>query len=333
MQRSFDEVHSSIVTCLAWSDNGNLIATGSTDCSLIMWDAATGNKLRTCVGHTGSVQAVCFLTNARIVSGSSDKSVMLWDADNGKKLQRYMKHKDNVSTVAASKDGQTIASGSSDKRVIVWNLALAKPLFSFVNHSDVVTSVAMSFSGKIALSAAADGTMAMWDIDTGTLNTMFSETPTASDKKAHAMSVKTVLLSSDATFAVSVGEDRAIKVWDLRRNGLLKRVDVHPEAPNCAALSGQGGVFLLGTRNGVQQWVIDWVLEYKGSLYGTGTDVSNRVDLSKQKSPTSRMATVLADGNLIARAKAAAGVITEEELKRIEAINRMAAEAGVFTAT
>lgn len=84
------QVHSSIVTCLAWSDNGNLIATGSTDCSLIMWDAATGNKLRTCVGHTGSVQAVCFLTNARIVSGSSDKSVMLWDADNGKKLQRYM---------------------------------------------------------------------------------------------------------------------------------------------------------------------------------------------------------------------------------------------------
>merc|ERR1712032_1465652 len=150
---------------------------------------------------------------------------MLWDADNGKKLQRYMKHKDNVSTVAASKDGQTIASGSwdnkvivwdirtgaplrmchghtksitclsvsangligisggADKRVIVWNLALAKPLFSFVNHSDVVTSVAMSFSGKIALSAAADGTMAMWDIDTGTLNTTFSETPTASDKK------------------------------------------------------------------------------------------------------------------------------------------------------
>lgn len=61
--------------------------------------------------------------------------------------------------------------------------------------------------------------------------------------------------------------------------------------------------------------------------------MSNRVDLSKQKSPTSRMATVLADGNLIARAKAAAGVITEEELKRIEEINRMAAESGVFTAS
>ena len=61
--------------------------------------------------------------------------------------------------------------------------------------------------------------------------------------------------------------------------------------------------------------------------------MSNRVDLSKQKSPTSRMATVLADGNLIARAKAAAGVITEEELKKIEEINRKAAEAGVFTAS
>merc|ERR1712032_190546 len=200
MQRSFDEVHSSIVTCLAWSDNGNLIATGSTDCSLIMWDAATGNKLRTCVGHTGSVQAVCFLTNARIVSGSSDKSVMLWDADNGKKLQRYMKHKDNVSTVAASKDGQTIASGSWDNKVIVWDIRTGAPLRMCHGHTKSITCLSVSANG--------------------TLNTMFSETPTDSDKKAHSMSVKTVLLSSDATFAVSVGEDRAIKVWDLRRNGM-----------------------------------------------------------------------------------------------------------------
>ena len=94
------------------------------------------------------------------------------------------------------------------------------------------------------------------------------------------MSVKTVLLSSDATFAVSVGEDRcvclpvclsvrpsgssafvlfilsflefvfrfalcyfcnsrAIKVWDLRRNGLLKRVDV-----SCVRVSGASFVQL-----------------------------------------------------------------------------------------
>ena len=140
--------------------------------------------------------------------------------------------------------------------------------------------------------------MAMWDIDTGSLNTMFSETSTAQQKKvsrlplhplffsslyfsqrfadraafpicvvalqslspcplqAHDKSVKTVLMSSDASFALSVGDDRcrllgfecsplchasyssvryfvcacctcrAIKLWDLRRGGMLKRVDV-----------------------------------------------------------------------------------------------------------
>lgn len=171
-------MHSSIVTCIAWSDNGNVIVTGSTDCSLIIWDAVSGKQRKTCVGHTGSVQAVCFVTNARILSGSSDKSVMLWDADSGKKLQRYLvhflvavssmpcafvwsiyiilcdipppslsyllfqrksslvilcvelqlsthhvqKHKDNVSSVAASKDGQTIASGSWDEKIIVWDI-------------------------------------------------------------------------------------------------------------------------------------------------------------------------------------------------------------------
>ena len=78
------------MTCIAWSDNGNFIATGSTDCSLIIWDAVSGKQRKTCVGHTGSVQSVCFVTNARILSGSSDKSVILWDVDSGKKLQRYL---------------------------------------------------------------------------------------------------------------------------------------------------------------------------------------------------------------------------------------------------
>ena len=50
------------------------------------------------------------------------------------------------------------------------------------NHSDVVTSVAMALDGKIALSAAADGSLAMWNLESGTLNTMFSETPKTKKK-------------------------------------------------------------------------------------------------------------------------------------------------------
>lgn len=172
------------MSTVAASKDGQTIASGSWDNKVIVWDIRTGAPLR-----------MCHVSQTSTLATDSPSSSLI----------PAQGHTKSITCLSVSANGLIGISGGADKRVIVWNLALAKPLFSFVvravcvvkncetchticavplqNHSDVVTSVAMSFSGKIALSAAADGTMAMWDIDTGTLNTMFSETPTASDKK------------------------------------------------------------------------------------------------------------------------------------------------------
>jgi hypothetical protein len=57
-QRSLHEVHSSNVTCVAWSQDGKLVATGSSDCKILVWDAKTGEMVSSCTGHQGAVQ-VC----------------------------------------------------------------------------------------------------------------------------------------------------------------------------------------------------------------------------------------------------------------------------------
>ncbi len=75
---------------MAWSDDGKYIVTGSTDCSIIIWDAVTGEQIRTCIGHAGAVQSVCFVGNSKIFSGSSDKSAALWEVSSGKRIQRYL---------------------------------------------------------------------------------------------------------------------------------------------------------------------------------------------------------------------------------------------------
>ena len=77
----------SSVMSVAFSPDGKWLATGSWDHTVVLWDASTGQKLRTLQGHTGSVASVAFSPNATcLVTRSQDGSTGLWDAQTGEEL-------------------------------------------------------------------------------------------------------------------------------------------------------------------------------------------------------------------------------------------------------
>src|SRR6202043_335993 len=79
--------HTGSVSSVAFSPNGRTIASGSYDKSVKIWDAGTGQLLRTLTGDTDAVSAVAFLPNGkRIISGSFDRTIIIWDADTGQPL-------------------------------------------------------------------------------------------------------------------------------------------------------------------------------------------------------------------------------------------------------
>lgn len=72
--------HTSKVTCLAWSPNGALIASGSVDESLIIWDFNTpAKKLIIPFAHSGGVNSLLWVDDARLVSVGNDYSVVTWN--------------------------------------------------------------------------------------------------------------------------------------------------------------------------------------------------------------------------------------------------------------
>ena len=64
-------------------DTGHMIASGSADNTVKLWDKNTGNLLRTLLGHGSWVWSVAFDANDLVASGSSDHTIKLWDKNTG----------------------------------------------------------------------------------------------------------------------------------------------------------------------------------------------------------------------------------------------------------
>ncbi|KAG8984113.1 hypothetical protein FRB90_005558, partial [Tulasnella sp. 427] len=159
------------ISSVAFSRDGKRIASGSSDGTVRLWDAETGQQSgEPLEGHTDPVASVAFSTDGkRIASGSWDGTVRLWDAETGQQSGEPLEgHTSGVTSVAFSPDGKRIASGSSDGTVRLWDAETGQqsgePL---EGHTDYVTSVAFSTDGKRIASGSWDRTVRLWDAETG----------------------------------------------------------------------------------------------------------------------------------------------------------------------
>ena len=112
------------VNSVAFSPDGRLLASGSLDKTMRLWDPATGEHRRTLTGHTSGVHGVAFSPDGRLLaSGSDDNTVRLWDPATGEHQRTLTRHINYAGGVAFSPDGRLLASGSREKTVRLWDLA------------------------------------------------------------------------------------------------------------------------------------------------------------------------------------------------------------------
>jgi WD40 repeat protein len=149
---------------VAWSPDGRFLASGSSDDTVRVWDAASGTLLRTLKGHTSGVNSVAWSPDGRtLASGSDDRTVRVWDAGTEQLLRTLAGHKELVRSVAWSPDGRYLASGSLDRTVRVWDAASWTLLRTLAGHTDYVWSVAWSPDGRY-LAFSRDGTIRIWGV-------------------------------------------------------------------------------------------------------------------------------------------------------------------------
>ncbi|MCJ1438419.1 hypothetical protein MMC27_007807 [Xylographa pallens] len=151
--------HSNGVMCLQFDDH--ILATGSYDATIKIWDLDTGKEIRTLSGHASGIRCLQFDDN-KLISGSIDKSLKVWNWRTGECHSTYTGHSGGV--IALHFDSTILASGSTDKTIRIWNFE-DKSTCVLRGHEDWVNAVKVDSASRTVFSASDDCTVRLWDLD------------------------------------------------------------------------------------------------------------------------------------------------------------------------
>jgi WD40 repeat protein len=201
--------HTEAIYSVAFSPDGKVIATGSFDKTIKLYDVTTGKEIRTYGGATGHQSLVLSVAISKdgffLASGGSDNNAKIWDIPVSTPLKEYL-HGDAVTSIAMPTDGKTVAAGSKDGTVKLWNPLDGKQLLNLVAHPGGVTGVAFTPNGQLLATVGKDRTLKFWNPADGKQVTQII---------AHAKEITGVGALPGGNAVYTLGEDGFLKIWQV----------------------------------------------------------------------------------------------------------------------
>ncbi|KAH7106449.1 WD40 repeat-like protein [Auriculariales sp. MPI-PUGE-AT-0066] len=151
------------ITCMDWSDDGTLLAAGSVDNWLRIWNKDGTPHFQLQV-HDGPVFSCKFSpSSTKILTASTDGSVRLWDVVEKNLIREFKFHKGAALDIQWLNDYTFISSGS-DHHLIIQSVHLPVPLKTLVGHKGEVNQIRLTRTRALVVSASDDAKAIVWSV-------------------------------------------------------------------------------------------------------------------------------------------------------------------------
>jgi WD40 repeat protein len=211
------------VSALAFSADGQWLASGSRDKAARVWDVDSGELSTTLTGHSGEVIRVAFDPSpspkggtAMLATVTARDGIQLWDVNSGQRSasRRPVGHTSTVTAMTYSPDGELLATASEDEMVWFWDAGSGQPrgmldaygMAAEGAYCACIWSLAFSPDGKTVATGSTDARVRLWDVQNGKL------LATSGGLGGLVMSLA---FSPDGSYLAAGDADGIISVWDM----------------------------------------------------------------------------------------------------------------------
>ncbi|MGB3496399.1 MAG: serine/threonine-protein kinase [Elainellaceae cyanobacterium] len=255
--------HGGAITAVAVSPSSQIIASGSTDRRIILWNLQSGTKLHTFEGrslwnnsgHGDRINALRFTPNgSALISASDDGTIKLWDLAERKMISTLSSSEWVISAIAISPDGNLLVSGGANGAIELWDLERGEFIERLWKHDDRISGLVFNPQGQTLISSSWDGTLRLWDLRTADL---------LDTLKAHRNRVGAIATSADWRVLVSSSWDGELTFWDMERGEAIRTIQAHRDAVRYLAAHAHAGLFAsAGDDAQVNLWSVSSNLRY-----------------------------------------------------------------------
>ncbi len=207
--------HTQVINTVVFSPNGKILASGSHDGTIRLWDVKTGQLLHTLTEYRNE-SGIAFSPNGSTLASGDFSTIRLWDVETGTFLRTIGEDLTSVKSIAFSPDGQVLVSGSRNDRggsnpysLRLWDVSTGQHLRTFAGNWAETHIVMFTPDGKmLATTGGNDGTVRLWDVCTGSHLRTYT---------GHTGRVNGIVFSKDGKTLVTGSDDSSILLWDLHQ--------------------------------------------------------------------------------------------------------------------